>query len=120
MSRETPCAANTAAPELARALVRLAFATLTALAVAACAGTSNQQSAAAQAAPVVAADGAPVAEQVAAPLDPIKCEKMTPTGTRISYKVCKKQSEWDAIRRGSQQMGEEVQRRATHNNDTRG
>ncbi len=39
-----------------------------------------------------------------------------PTGTRIACKVCKKQSEWDAIRQGSQQMGEEVQRRVAHNN----
>ncbi len=98
---------------------RLVCATLTALALTACAGTSSSESAADQAAPLVVADGAPAGEQVAGPLDPIKCEKMTPTGTRISYKVCKKQSEWDAIRRGSQALGEEVQRRATHSNDTR-
>ena len=59
------------------------------------------------------AEGAP-----ARPFDPITCKKIAPTGTRIKYKTCKKQSEWDAIEEGSQKAGEDIQRRAAHQNTT--
>ncbi len=100
--------------------MKIVLTAFVAVALCACAGPSGKESAANQAAPALAADGAADGQQLAAPLDPIKCERIAPTGSRISSKVCKRQSEWDAIRRGGQQMGEEIQRRAVHNNDTRG
>ncbi len=89
---------------------------LAVLTLCACAGSAGKESAASEAAPVVPVQGAPESEEVAAKVDPIKCERIAPTGSRISSKVCKRQSEWDRIQQGGQQMGEEVQRRAAHNN----
>lgn len=71
--------------------------------------------------PVASAEaGGQAADEVtAAPVfDPIKCEKVRPTGTRIPVKVCKKQSEWDAIREAAQRDIQDAQRRGSHQNST--
>ena len=57
---------------------------------------------------------------VAAPFDPVVCHKYAPTGTRVSYRICKKKSEWDQIREASQKEGADAQRRAAHQNSTQG
>ena len=59
-------------------------------------------------------------EIVAAPFDPVQCKKYAPTGTRVSYRICKKKSEWDQIREASQKEGNDAQRRAAHQNSTQG
>lgn len=71
--------------------------------------------------PVASADtGEQAVEDVAAAprFDPIRCEKIRPTGTRIPVKVCKKQSEWDAIREAAQRDIQDAQRRGAHQNST--
>ena len=51
--------------------------------------------------------------QVAAAFDPIKCVKYTPSGTRISQKICKKRSEWDRLREQREQRDmQDLQRRS--------
>lgn len=47
-------------------------------------------------------------------LDPVKCETITPIGTRIGQRVCLRQSEWDRMRGAGQGLAEETQRRSTH------
>lgn len=102
---------------LRHAIVVLAFGTLVA-----CASSSSEQSAADQVAPVVAAnsaadDGAetPV---IYANKDRRVCRRYAPTGSRISQKICKKQSEWEAISKNASQAGSDAQRRGTYSNDT--
>lgn len=88
----------------------------------ACASSSNQQSAADKAAPEVAAnsasDGATEAPVLYTNDDRRVCKRIAPTGTRISQKVCKKQSEWDAISKNASEAGADAQRRATLSNRT--
>jgi hypothetical protein len=50
----------------------------------------------------------------------VQCHKYAPTGTRVSYRICKKKSEWDRIREASQREGQDAQRKAAHNNTTPG
>ncbi len=69
--------------------------------------------------PAPAASSGATAEQVAtaeskaAIEDPRVCKRETQIGTKISKRVCKKQSEWDAIEGAGSQMTAEIQRRAT-------
>ena len=69
------------------------------------AGAANEQSAGEEA-------------SVAAAFDPVRCVRYTPSGTRISQKVCKKQSEWDRLKEQAQRSLGDVQRRAGHENQT--
>lgn len=86
----------------------------------ACAGTTNEQAAVNQAAPGVAsADAAAETPTLYGNEDRMVCKKFAPTGTRISQKVCKKQSEWDAISKNASEGGADAQRRAVLSNATR-
>ncbi len=89
---------------------------ITLFALSACSTSTSQESAAVESQSLNAEESQP-AQPV---LDPIVCERIAPTGTRIPTKVCKKKSEWDLIKNGGQNMGTDVQRRATHMNTTRG
>jgi hypothetical protein len=89
----------------------------------ACSTSGNQETATAEAesTQVAAVDDAGAeggGENMPEAFDPIRCKKFSPTGTRVPVKVCKKQSEWDQIREGSQNAGQDIQRRAVHSNQT--
>ena len=83
--------------------------------------STDQPAAAADAPQGEAADGAEAAAHeaaVAAAFDPVKCVRYTPSGTRISQKVCKKQSEWDRLKEKAQRDMADAQRRSGHENQT--
>jgi len=46
--------------------------------------------------------------QRAAIEDPMVCKRMTPTGSRIVRRYCRKQSEWDAMREGGQRAARDA------------
>ena len=104
-------------------VLKTATVILVASTLVACASSSNQQSAADQVAPVVAANGAAEGSAETPVLygneDRMVCKKFAPTGTRISQRVCKKQSEWDAYSKNATEGGADAQRRATLSNATR-
>ena len=89
------------------------------LVLAACSSSPSQESAGASESGSTAEEQASGEEEsVAVAFDPIKCVRYTPSGTRISQKVCKKQSEWDRLREESQRSLGDVQRRSGHENQT--
>ena len=93
---------------------------LAALLLAACSSTPGQETSAEASGQKPASDTASPEEQqaVAAAFDPIRCERYTPSGTRISQKICKKQSEWDRLRAEAQRALQDVQTRSVHENQT--
>ncbi len=103
-------------PSIKLALICLIFG------LSACSTSGGQQAAGDQAAPPaereMTAEEAEAAA-VAAAFDPRVCKRFAPTGTRISKKVCKKQSEWDALRANAQEGGADAQRRAVYSNATK-
>ena len=48
--------------------------------------------------------------------DPVVCKRITPIGTRISQKICKKQSDWDQISSVGSAFTEDAQRRSNVGN----
>ena len=91
---------------------------LLALALAACSSSPSQDTASVTASEYGAGTETTSQASIAVPFDPIKCVRYTPSGTRISQKVCKKQSEWDRIQRESQEQLQNVQRTSVHENQT--
>lgn len=101
-------------------VLKMATLILAASTLVACASSTTDQAAADQATPVVAsADGAAEAPVVYGNEDRMVCKKFAPTGTRISQKVCKKQSEWDTLSKNASEGGADAQRRAVYSNATR-
>lgn len=57
-----------------------------------------------------------VANSEAGQLDPVRCERITPIGTRIGQRVCMRESEWARMQGAGKDMTQDAQRRANQGN----
>ena len=48
--------------------------------------------------------------------DPVRCERITPIGTRIGQRVCMRESEWARMQGAGEDMTQDAQRRANQGN----
>lgn len=68
---------------------------------------------------VAARDDAASAPAATVDDDPLVCERVIQTGTRVAQRICKRRSEIEKESRDAQQMLGEVQKRGVLNNETK-